>query len=183
MVEVDYGGWQGADLRELSKLPEWGQVQHYPSVFRFPGGETLREVQARGVSAIEYLRSTHPDQVVAVFSHGDLIRTVLAHYLGVPLDLFQRIAIATASVSVLGFFDGRPMVLGVNYVAEPPKVEIKKPEETNQTTNKQQTKQSKTRQHRNRFKALTWVCQGRHRRPYEHQLSVLIGPLGGTRYV
>jgi probable phosphoglycerate mutase len=135
VVEVDYGGWQGADLRELSKLPEWGQVQHYPSVFRFPGGETLREVQARGVSAIEHLRSTHPDQIVAVFSHGDLIRTVLAHYLGVPLDLFQRIAIATASVSVLGFFDGRPMVLGVNYVAELPKVEIKKPEETNQTTN------------------------------------------------
>jgi probable phosphoglycerate mutase len=125
---VDYGDWQGADLRELSKLPEWGQVQHYPSVFRFPGGETLREVQARGVTAIEQLRAAHPDQIVAVFSHGDIIRTLLAHYLGVPLDLFQRIAIATASVSVLGFFDGRPMVLGMNYVAEPLKIEIKKPE-------------------------------------------------------
>ena len=132
VVEVDYGAWQGADLRELSKLPEWGQVQHYPSIFRFPGGETLREVQARGVATIEQLRAAHPDQVIAVFSHGDLIRTVLAHYLGVPLDLFQRIAIATASVSVLGFFDGRPMVLGVNYVADPPKVEIKKHEDAHQ---------------------------------------------------
>jgi probable phosphoglycerate mutase len=129
VVEVDYGGWQGADLRELGKLSEWAQVQHYPSMFRFPGGETLREVQARGVAAIEQLRARHPDQVVAIFSHGDVIRTALAHYLGVPLDLFQRIAIATASVSVLGFFDGRPMVLGVNYVADPPKVEIKKPDE------------------------------------------------------
>jgi probable phosphoglycerate mutase len=128
VVEVDYGDWQGADLRELSKLPEWTQVQHYPSVFRFPGGETLREVQARGVGAVEELRSAHPDQIVAVFSHGDIIRTVLAHYLGVPLDLFQRIAIATASVSVLGFFAGRPMLLGMNYLAEPPKVEIKQPE-------------------------------------------------------
>jgi probable phosphomutase (TIGR03848 family) len=132
VLEVDYGGWQGADLRELSKLPEWSQVQHYPSLFRFPGGETLREVQARGVTAIEHIRAAHPDQIAAIFSHGDIIRTVLAHYLGVPLDLFQRIAIATASVSVLGFFDGRPMVLGVNYVAEPPKVEIKKPEEAGQ---------------------------------------------------
>jgi probable phosphoglycerate mutase len=129
VIEVDYGEWQGADLRELSKLPEWGQVQHYPSVFRFPGGETLREVQYRGVGAVEQLRTNHPDQVVAVFSHGDIIRTVLAHYLGVPLDLFQRIAIATASVSVLGFFDGRPMVFGMNYVVEPLKLEIKKPQE------------------------------------------------------
>jgi probable phosphoglycerate mutase len=128
VVEVDYGAWQGADLRELSKLPEWGQVQHYPSIFRFPGGETLREVQARGVATIEQLRATHP---------GDLIRTVLAHYLGVPLDLFQRIAIATASVSVLGFFDGRPMVLGVNYLADLPKVEIKKHEDTHQGTENQ----------------------------------------------
>jgi probable phosphoglycerate mutase len=134
VIEVDYGAWQGADLRELSKLPEWSQVQHYPSIFRFPGGETLREVQARGVAAVENIRSVHPDQIVAVFSHGDLIRTVLAHYLGVPLDLFQRIAIATASVSVLGFFDGRPMVLGVNYGAEPPRVEIKKPEESHEGT-------------------------------------------------
>ncbi len=128
VVEVDYGDWQGADLRELGKLPEWTQVQHYPSMFRFPAGETLREVQARCVAAVERLRSLHPDQAIAVFTHGDVIRTVLAHYLGVPLDLFQRIAIATASVSVLGFFDGRPMVLGMNYLAELPKFEIKKHE-------------------------------------------------------
>jgi probable phosphoglycerate mutase len=128
LVEVDYGGWQGADLRELSKLPEWSQVQHYPSVFRFPGGETLREVQSRAVGAVERLRTAHPNQVIALFSHGDIIRTVLAHYLGVPLDLFQRLAIATASVSVLGFFADRPMVLAVNYLAELPKYEIKPPE-------------------------------------------------------
>lgn len=128
LVEVDYGGWQGADLRELNKLPEWHQVQHYPSIFRFPGGETLREVQSRAVGAIERLREAHPDQVVAVFSHGDIIRTVLAHYLGVPLDLFQRLAIATASVSVLGFLGGAPMVLAMNCLADLPKFEIKKPE-------------------------------------------------------
>lgn len=133
LMEVDYGGWQGADLRELSKLPEWGQVQHYPSIFRFPGGETLREVQYRAVGAIERLRDTHPDQIVAVFSHGDIIRTVLAHYLGVPLDLFQRLAIATASVSVLGFLGGQPMLLAINYLADLPKFEIKKPEHDQQT--------------------------------------------------
>ncbi|MBK8046020.1 MAG: MSMEG_4193 family putative phosphomutase [Anaerolineales bacterium] len=134
LLEVDYGDWQGADLRELSKLDAWQRVQHYPSLFRFPAGETLREVQARAVSAVERIRDHHPNEVVAVFSHGDVIRTTLAHYLGVPLDLFQRIAISTAAVSVLAFMDGRPLVLGVNFTAALPKFEIKKPEpETNQS--------------------------------------------------
>lgn len=128
ILEVDYGAWQGQDLRELSKLPEWQQVQHYPSIFRFPGGETLREVQARSVAAIERIGADHAGQIVAVFSHGDVIRTTLAHFLGVPLDLFQRIAIGTASISVLAFQDGRPMVLGMNYLAEMPRFAHKQPE-------------------------------------------------------
>ena len=138
MIEVDYGGWQGGDLRELCKQPEWGQVQHFPSIFRFPGGETLREVQARAVSAVERMRDAHPDQVVAVFSHGDVIRTVLAHYLGVPLDLFQRIWSSTAAVSVLAFFDNRPGVLGVNYLGEFPVCIIKKPDDAAQEPAEQQ---------------------------------------------
>lgn len=124
-VEVDYGDWQGADLRELSKLPEWRKVQHTPSTFRFPNGETLREVQSRAVSGIEALRAQHPNAVVAVFAHGDVIRTTLAHYLGIPLDLFQRIAIQTASVSVLVFHDGTPSIAGMNCLTALPKYEIK----------------------------------------------------------
>jgi probable phosphoglycerate mutase len=125
VVEVDYGKWQGQDLRELGKLPEWQQVQHYPSSFRFPAGETLREVQTRSVATLERICHDHPDQVVAVFSHGDVIRTTLAHFLGVPLDLFQRIVISTASVSVLAFHDGRPSILGMNALAAMPRCEIK----------------------------------------------------------
>ena len=124
-LEVDYGEWQGADLRELSKLPEWRKVQHTPSTFRFPNGETLREVQSRAVAGVEALRSQHSNAVVAVFAHGDVIRTTLAHYLGIPLDLFQRISIQTASVSVLLFHDETPSILGMNYLAALPKFEIK----------------------------------------------------------
>ncbi len=124
IIEVDYGSWQGAELKELAATPEWQKVQHYPSHFRFPGGETLREVQARAVSTIEALVERHPDQVIALFSHGDVLRTTLAHFLGVPLDLFQRIIVSTASISVIGFVDGRPMVLGVNHLTEMPRLKI-----------------------------------------------------------
>ena len=127
-LEVDYGAWQGADLRELAKLAEWRKVQHTPSTFRFPGGESLREVQQRAVTGVEAVRNQHPSQVVAIFAHGDVIRTSLAHYLGVPLDLFQRIVIQTAAVSILAFHDGTPSILGMNFLAELPKLEIKAPE-------------------------------------------------------
>lgn len=128
IMEVDYGEWQGGDLKELAKLPEWQAVQHYPSTFRFPGGETLHQTQARAVWAIDRIVLAHPNQLVALFSHGDVIRTALAHYMGTPLDLFQRINISTASISALAFHNGRPMVLFTNYIAELPKFEWKQEE-------------------------------------------------------
>jgi probable phosphoglycerate mutase len=125
VLEVDYGEWRGQNLKDLAKEPAWKMVQHYPSSFRFPGGETLQEVQQRAVATISRIHQTYPNQTVAIFSHGDVIRTTLAYYLGVHIDLFQRIAISTASVSVLALMNQRPMVLGMNYVASLPKFEIK----------------------------------------------------------
>ncbi|MEM7533479.1 MAG: MSMEG_4193 family putative phosphomutase [Chloroflexota bacterium] len=128
VIEVDYGDWRGKALKELYKHPGWKLVQHNPSSFRFPNGETLREVQSRAVGTLEQLRTNHPNQTIAVFSHGDVIRTSIAHYMGTPLDLFQRIVVSTASISAISFFNQRPSVLWVNYLSEIPTLEIKKPE-------------------------------------------------------
>lgn len=138
VLEVDYGDWRGGNLKELAKSPEWQRVQHYPSTFRFPGGETLHEVQARAVWSIERLSRAHPDQLIAVFSHGDVIRTTLAHYMGTPLDLFQRIQISTASISALAFHDERPAVLFTNYLIDLPKFEWKQ-EENQEEKNEEQS--------------------------------------------
>jgi probable phosphoglycerate mutase len=129
VLEVDYGRWQGGNLKELAQSPEWELVQNLPSSFRFPDGETLYEVQGRAVETIERLRAAHPNQTVAVFSHGDVIRTTLAHYLGTPIDLFQRVAIGTASVSAIAFHGPRPTVLFTNYLADLPRLEVKQPED------------------------------------------------------
>jgi len=133
LLEVDYGEWRGAHLKELSKLPEWQMVQHFPSTFRFPGGETLREVQNRAIQALERICVQHPNQVIAVFSHADLIRLCVANYMGTPLDLFQRVVVNTASVSTFVFHNMMPMVLSVNYVAEMPILEIKKEQAENES--------------------------------------------------
>ena len=130
VLEVDYGEWQAGNLKELSKLPEWQQVQYTPSTFRFPGGETLRETQSRAVGTIERLRKQHPNEVVAIFSHGDVIRTTIAHYIGIPIDLFQRVQISTASISTIAFFGDKPAVLSFNYQRDFPVIQIKTDKES-----------------------------------------------------
>lgn len=99
--EVRYGEWEGEKIEELAKLPEWHVVQHVPSRHQFPSGESLREVQFRVINALEKLAASHTDDMIAVCSHADLIKLILAHYLGTHIDLFQRIVISPASASVL----------------------------------------------------------------------------------
>ena len=100
--EVKYGEWEGEPIKALSKKKEWHTIQHVPSRFAFPGGESLRGVQTRAVNLIEALAAQHSDEMVIVVGHADVIKLILAHYVGAHIDLFQRIGLSPASVSVLG---------------------------------------------------------------------------------
>jgi probable phosphoglycerate mutase len=112
--EVRYGEWEGKAIRELTGLKMWRLVQETPSRAYFPGGESMRGVQLRAVEAIETLVAAHPRDLIAVVTHADLIKMVLAHYLGMHLDQFQRIVIGPASISRLQLEYGRPYVSGIN---------------------------------------------------------------------
>ena len=113
--EVEYGEWEGKKIKKLAKDPLWRAVQFFPSRARFPRGESLREVQYRAVQAIEEITARHEKDLVVVVSHADIIRLLLAHYLGVHIDLFQRLVISPASASVLALSaDGMVRVLRVN---------------------------------------------------------------------
>ena len=109
--EVQYGSWTGKSFKTLAKTKLWRTVQLNPSHATFPGGESLRAMQARGVEAIEDIRARHKRGNVAVVTHADLLKAVVAHYLGMHLDLFQRIVIAPASVTLFAFGDGFPRLL------------------------------------------------------------------------
>ena len=114
LLECDFGTWTGAELGTLMKLPEWKAVQRNPSGFRFPGGESFAEMQARITGAIDRLRAAHPGEVVVAVSHADPIKAALAQALGTPLDLFQRIVVSPCSVSAVLYGDSGPIVLAVN---------------------------------------------------------------------
>jgi probable phosphoglycerate mutase len=115
--EVDYGDWQGKAIGELQRRKMWGVVQEYPSRAAFPKGETMRAVQVRIVNAIEAIARQHPEQMIALVFHADLIKMALAHYLGMHLDVFQRIVISPASISALHLGHSRPFILGMNDTA------------------------------------------------------------------
>jgi probable phosphomutase (TIGR03848 family) len=100
--EVRYGQWTGQALRQLARTRLWQIVQHYPSRARFPEGESIREMQSRAIGVIERIIEHHLTGEVAVVSHADVIKALVAHYAGVPLDMFQRIVIAPASISIIG---------------------------------------------------------------------------------
>jgi probable phosphoglycerate mutase len=118
-VEADYGTWLGRPLASVFKLKAWSNLMATPSRFRFPEGDTLREVQQRAVAAVERLAETHQGQPVAVGSHADIIRGILAHYLGSPLDLIHRINISPASVSIVELHkSGQVLVPVMNHVAD-----------------------------------------------------------------
>ncbi len=120
LIECDFGEWTGAALTGLAGLPQWQTVQHSPSTFRFPNGESFTQMQARMVGTLELLCTAHAGGVVVCFSHADPIKASVAHALGTHLDLFQRIVISPGSVSVVSYVEGQaPAVLMVNSTLEP----------------------------------------------------------------
>ena len=113
LEEVDYGQWQGRPLKSLYRTKAWTKLRARPADFRFPGGETIREAQTRGMLAVEALRQKHKNRAVLVCSHADMIRLVVAGYLGLGIDLYDRITIAPASVTTVNVGDGTPRLLNL----------------------------------------------------------------------
>lgn len=117
--ECDYGDWTGCKLAKLAKDPLWPRVQAHPSAMVFPNGESMLQAQTRSVLACREwatkAQQTAGDQaVIAIVSHGDIIKSILADALGMHLDAFQRIVIDPGSVSVIRYTALRPFVERTN---------------------------------------------------------------------
>lgn len=98
-TEIDFGDWTDRPFVELNDIPEWSHFNSFRSSTAPPKGELMLEVQTRVLRKLSELRGKH--QFVAIVSHGDAIRATMAHFLGVPLDLFQRIEIDPSSLSLV----------------------------------------------------------------------------------
>ncbi|WP_406448527.1 MSMEG_4193 family putative phosphomutase [Streptomyces sp. NBC_00876] len=114
--ECDYGDWSGRKLAELADEPLMTVVQQHPSAAAFPGGESMRAMQARAVDAVRdwnaRIEEEHGESACYVMcSHGDIIKALVADALGMHLDLFQRIHADPCSVTAIRYTRLRPFLL------------------------------------------------------------------------
>jgi probable phosphoglycerate mutase len=117
LLEPDFGHWTGSRFEDLDSDPAWRLFNAHRSRARVPGGESALAVQARIISALDEITSRYADgAAVAVVSHADVIRAALLAFLGMPLDLHDRLVIEPASMSGVQLFTGGLHVLFVNDV-------------------------------------------------------------------
>jgi probable phosphoglycerate mutase len=119
--ELDCGDWKGKSISKLQRLKAWKSVQQESSRFKFPGGESFMEAQNRVSSALMEIQANHgEDEVVACFTHCDMIRLAVAHFLGMPLDDFQRLSAEPASITTIYLGKGNPRLINLNTTAIDP---------------------------------------------------------------
>jgi probable phosphoglycerate mutase len=99
VIEMEYGDWSGKKLALLSRTKLWKSIQSRPSLVRFPNGESFLEMQNRALEAVRSIAI--PGQTVLLSSHGDVIKAIVAGFVGLNLDNFQSLAIDPASISII----------------------------------------------------------------------------------
>ena len=115
LMEANVGEWQGKSVRRLALSKYWRIVQGAPSRARHPGGESFAEVQVRVASALDEICAKHKDRdLIACVFHSDPIKLAVAHFIGLPLDHFQRLGCDTASVSMLAVSPGSAHLIWLN---------------------------------------------------------------------
>ena len=116
LMDTDVGDWTGRSWKALGRTKIWKVIQRAPSQFQFPGGETFIQAQNRTVAALEAIAAVHKKEMVAVVFHADPIKLAVAHYLGLPLDNFQRLTVHTGSVTIIQVNGLNSKLLALNLI-------------------------------------------------------------------
>lgn len=114
LIELDFGEWTGLTFEQVRTDERWLPWQSCRSIASIPGGESWRQVQDRAVRALFDIRRSHPNETVVLVSHGDVIRAALLFALGMPLDFYNRIEVATGSISTVRIDDKGVRVPALN---------------------------------------------------------------------
>jgi broad specificity phosphatase PhoE len=117
LAEIDFGAFEGRTFAEIAAadLQLYERWMGAPTTVRFPGGESYADVKTRAVASARDIVGRHPGSSVLTVSHGGPIRAIVADVLEIPDRALFRIDIAHASVTLIDWWDGRPLLRGFNW--------------------------------------------------------------------
>lgn len=119
IAEVLYGHWEGMSYHELIEDPHYQTYRQSPTEHPTPGGETIAQVRARGVAAVTRTLAAYPGKRVLFISHGDIVRTILCHFMGLELRYFHRIRVDNATLSAIQMAGDFAEVKFLNLLSDP----------------------------------------------------------------
>jgi broad specificity phosphatase PhoE len=105
LIEINFGDFNGRSLKELESLPDWKKWNSNRTLLQLPNGENIGQVQARMVQEILKVGRESNGQKIAVFSHGDPLRSLICYFLGISLDIMSRVEINPGSLSIVTVLD------------------------------------------------------------------------------
>lgn len=111
--EVDFGEWTGRAFADLEGDVAWQHWNERRSVATAPGGESMADARDRALAHFHDTIARNGGGTVAMVTHCDIIRALVAHILGLSLDNILRFDVGSASVSriVAGPWGGRVVSL------------------------------------------------------------------------
>jgi|SRR4051812_12503617 broad specificity phosphatase PhoE len=119
LLELDFGQWTGRTFAELDACETWHRYNRFRSGTRIPGGELMLETQTRVVGFVQDLCARTPEGKIALFTHGDVIRSALLFYLGMSLDFVHRLTVDMGSVNIVNLYADGVEVEAINRVFPP----------------------------------------------------------------
>lgn len=114
--EVNFGSWSGSTFDELNKRADWQRWNALRSMSETPAGETMLDVQRRAIGFVRHIASNDSDTRSALVSHADVIRAIVGHVLGLPIDAWQRFEVAPASITTIVVGDWGCKLLTLNEI-------------------------------------------------------------------
>lgn len=115
--EINFGDYSGKTLKELENLPDWKKWNSNRTLMHHPNGENIHEVQARMIREILRLRCESSGQKIAIFSHGDPLRSIICYFLGISLDIMSRVEINPGSLNIVTLFENDVRINLLNSVS------------------------------------------------------------------
>ncbi|MFZ9998392.1 MAG: histidine phosphatase family protein [Candidatus Nanopelagicaceae bacterium] len=114
LIEMNYGSWSGKKLSKLSRMKEWKVIQAKPSAFRFPQGESFKELEERIESLLKDLSRKYPKETILLITHGDIVKIAASLTVGSGLDNFQKFAVDPCSLTTLSWSSKARLLLTFN---------------------------------------------------------------------